>query len=208
MEVKSIMIPNKLIKMGIVRKYTQYIENLINNKRMFGNGESKMYIKTERLELKPLLDSDRDNMIALLTNSEIKKTYMLPDFENEEQAEKLFLRLKEGSLAEKVYQVGIFLNGEVIGYANEVERDGDAIELGYMIHPNYHNKGYGTEMLKAMIDEMFAGGFKKVLAGAFEENPASMRIMEKSGMTRIEKTDEIEYRGKVHKCVYYAKRCD
>ena len=164
-----------------------------------------MYIKTERLELKPLSDSDRDNMIELLTNSEIKKTYMLPDFENEEQAEKLFLRLKEGSLAEKVYQVGIFLNGEVIGYANEVERDGDKIELGYMIHPNHHNKGYGTEMLKAMIEEMFERGFKEVLAGAFKENPASMRVMEKSGMTRIEKTDEIEYRGKVHKCVYYSK---
>ena len=27
-------------------------------------------------------------------------------------------------------------------------------------------------------------------------------------MTRIEKTDEIEYRGKVHKCVYYAKKCE
>ncbi len=164
-----------------------------------------MYIETERLVLKPLSDSDRDNMIELLTNSEIKKTYMLPDFESEEQAEKLFLRLKEGSLAEKVYQVGIFLDGEVIGYANEVERDGDKIELGYMIHPKYHNKGYGTEMLRAMIDEMFARGFAEVLAGAFEENPASMRIMEKSGMTRIEKTDEIEYRGKVHKCVYYSK---
>ena len=167
-----------------------------------------MYIKTERLELKPLSDSDRDNMIKLLPNSEIKKTYMLPDFENEEQAEKLFLRLKEGSLAEIVYQVGIFLNDEVIGYANEVERDGNTIELGYMIHPNHHNRGYGTEILKAMIDEMFVRGFTEVLAGAFEENLASMRIMEKSGMTRIEKTDEIEYRGKVHKCVYYMKKCD
>lgn len=150
-------------------------------------------------------DNDRDNMIELLTNSEIKKTYMLPDFENEEQAEKLFARLKEGSLAEKVYQAGIFLDGEVIGYANEVERDGDKIELGYMIHPKHHNKGYGTEMLKVMIDEMFARGFTEVLAGAFEENVASMRIMEKSGMTRIEKTDEIEYRGALHKCVYYSK---
>ena len=165
-----------------------------------------MYIKTERLELKPLSDSDRNNIIELLTNSEIKKTYMLPDFESEEQAEKLFLRLKEGSLAEKVYQVGIFLDGEVIGYANEVERDGDKIELGYMIHPKHHNKGYGTEMLKAMIDEMFTRGFTEVLAGAFEGNLASMRIMEKSGMVCIEKTDEIEYRGKAHKCVYYSKK--
>jgi len=55
---------------------------------------------------------------------------------------------------------------------------------------------------------MFARGFSEVLAGAFEENLASMRIMEKSGMTRIEKTDEIEYRGKVHQCVYYSKKCD
>ena len=132
-----------------------------------------MYIKTERLELKPLSDSDRDNMIELLTNSEIKKTYMLPDFENKEQAEKLFLRLKDSWITE----VDLLL-GEVIGYANEVERDGDAIELGYMIHPNHHNKGYGTEMLKAMIEEMFERGFKEVLAGAFEENPASMRVME------------------------------
>ena len=142
-----------------------------------------MYIKTERLELKPLSDDDRDNMIELLTNSEIKKTYMLPDFESEEQAEKLFARLKEGSLADKVYQVGIFLDDEVIGYANEVERDGGKIELGYVIHPKHHNKGYGTEMLRGMIEEMFARGFSEVLAGAFEENLASMRIMEKSGMT-------------------------
>ena len=164
-----------------------------------------MYIKTERLELKPLSDKDRDNMVELLTNNEIKKTYMLPDFENKEQAEKLFLRLKEASLAEKVYQVGIFLNGEVIGYANEVERVGQTIELGYMIHPKHHNQGYGTEMLKAVIEEMFARGFTEVLTGAFEENPASLRIMEKSGMIRIDKTDEIEYRGRIHKCVYYVK---
>lgn len=167
-----------------------------------------MYIKTERLELKPLSDGDRDNMIDLLTNSEIKKTYMIPDFENEDQIEKAFLRIKKGSLEEKVYQAGIFLEGELIGYVNEAERDGAAIELGYMLHPNHHNRGYATEMLKAVIDEMFARGFTEVLAGAFEENPASMRVMEKSGMTRIEKTDDIEYRGKVHKCVYYSKKCE
>ncbi|MBQ8278473.1 MAG: GNAT family N-acetyltransferase [Roseburia sp.] len=165
-----------------------------------------MYIKTERLELKPLSDSDRDNMIEILTNNEIKKTYMLPDFETEEQAEKLFVRLKEGSQVDKVYQVGIFLNGEVIGFSNEVDRAGDKIELGYMLHPKHHNKGYGTEMLKAMIEEMFARGFSEVIAGAFEENPASMRVMEKSGMTKLDKTDEIEYRGVVHKCLYYSKK--
>jgi hypothetical protein len=30
--------------------------------------------------------------------------------------------------------------------------------------------------------------------------------MEKSGMTRMDKIDEIDYRGKVHTCIYYAKK--
>ena len=33
-----------------------------------------------------------------------------------------------------------------------------------------------------------------------------IRVMEKSGMKREEKTDEIEYRGAVHRCVYYSIR--
>ena len=42
-----------------------------------------------------------------------------------------------------------------------------------------------------------------VKAGAFEENLASMRVMEKSGMHRIQQEDTIEYRGKVHRCFNY-----
>ena len=51
---------------------------------------------------------------------------------------------------------------------------------------------------------MFSQGFETVLAGAFVENAASMRVMEKSGMTRQDYTDEIEYRGVTHTCIYYA----
>ncbi len=49
-----------------------------------------MYIKTERLELKKISDRDRDKVIELLTDNDIKKTYMIPDFETEAQAEKMF----------------------------------------------------------------------------------------------------------------------
>ena len=121
-------------------------------------------------------------------------------------AEKLFVRLRDLSHSEDFYQVGIFLNDELIGIANEVDREEDSIELGYAILPDYHNQGYGTEMLNALIYQMHAEGFSKVVTGAFEENLSSIRVMEKCGMQRIEKTDEIEYRGKIHTCVYYVKR--
>ena len=104
-----------------------------------------MYIKTERLEIKPISDKDRENVIAILTNDIVKKTYMVPDFESREATEKLFFRLRDLSQSDDFYQVGIFLNDNLIGIANEVGREDDSIELGYAILPDYHNQGYGTE---------------------------------------------------------------
>lgn len=34
---------------------------------------------------------------------------------------------------------------------NDDDKD-KRIEIGYVIHPKYHNKGYATEMLKVTID--------------------------------------------------------
>ena len=67
-----------------------------------------MYIKTERLELKPITDNDTENVIALLTNDVVKQTYMISDIESEEQVEKLFQRLRDLSLSDTFYQAGIF----------------------------------------------------------------------------------------------------
>ena len=57
-----------------------------------------------------------------------------------------------------------------------------------------------------MIDYLKEHGFATVTAGAFEQNVASLRVMQKCGMVRLEKTDEIEYRGRVHTCIYYTTK--
>ena len=80
------------------------------------------------------------------------------------------------------------------------------MEVGYLIHPEYHGKGYMTEALIAFIQDLFSLGLEEVIAGAFEENPASLRVMQKAGMTLLDKSDELEYRGKVHRCIYYSKK--
>ena len=164
-----------------------------------------MYIETSRLSLKPFQDKDMDQAIDMFVNDQIKQTYMLPDFETREAAAKLFYRLKDLSLAEGRYVVGVYLKDEdrLIGFMNDVEIVGDEIELGYVIDPAYHNKGYATEALQGMIGYLLENGFGKVITGAFEENQASIRFMEKNEMKKLEKIDEIPYRGKTHRCVYY-----
>ena len=62
-----------------------------------------------------------------------------------------------------------------------------------------------TRALKLAITELFSLGYREVITGAFDENGASIRVMEKAGMVKLDKIDEIDYRGKLHKCVYYHK---
>lgn len=161
-------------------------------------------LTTPRLVLKSFEDTDVEKMVEILTDSKIKETFMIPDFETKENAIRMFERMKEQSCSEEHYVRGIYLQGELIGFVNDVELKENQIELGYVIHPEFQNQGYATEMLDAVIQELFRKGFKEVVTGAFETNAASRKVMEKCRMRVIDKVEDIEYRGKVHHCVYYS----
>ena len=159
-------------------------------------------VTTNRLILRPYKESDREQVIWILRNGEISKTFMLPEFEDDAAAERLFRKILLYSHQEDHFERAICLEDRVIGFLNDVEiKDGTA-ELGYVIHPDYQNRGYATEALTASIQELFRQGYSRIRAGYFEENPASRRVMEKSGMHPISRVDTIEYRGKLHKCLY------
>ena len=160
-------------------------------------------IKTNHLEIKPYGAEDRMAMVELLTNEEIKETFMIPDFSSEEQVINLFERLKLNSHSETIFERGIYLKDQLIGFVNEVERSEDHIELGYVIHPMHKSNGYASEMLRSVIEELFRQGHHKVVAGAFEENEASFKVMQKCGMKMLDKEEEISYRGVTHRCLYY-----
>ena len=160
-------------------------------------------IQTERLILKPVTEADQDAALDLLTNDLVKKTYMLPDFERREDAIPLFRRLVDLSNGTTRYLRGIYLQDHLIGYLNEVEKEEKSMEVGYLIHPDCHGKGYMTEALVAFIEDLFSLGLEEVIAGAFEGNAASERVMIKSGMKKMDRYDTVEYRNETHPCFYY-----
>lgn len=153
--------------------------------------------------LRPIFETDQPAFLELLTDETIKQTYMLPDFPRKEDAIPLFLRLAALSRDASRFVRAICVNGTVVGFLNDVEIIDDTIELGYVIHPCHQNRGFATAALKLAIRELFALGYRAVVAGAFSENRASLRVMEKAGMEKLSKRDTIEYRGNVHTCVYY-----
>ena len=162
-----------------------------------------MILETKRLLLRPIEERDMAQLLFLLKNDVIKQTYMIPDFSSEEMAIRLAQRFIALSQGEEKLVVGIALDGRLIGFLNETEKTDNEIEIGYALHPDFHGRGYMTEAFGAVINALLSVGYSAVLAGAFEENLASIRVMEKCGMTRIGRTETIDYRMKAHHCVYY-----
>lgn len=157
----------------------------------------------QRIYLGPIRPEDESSMLDILTSKVVNRTYMLPDFNNREDAIPLFHGLTTLSNDANRYVRGIYKDTQLIGFMNDVEIENRVIELGYVIHPDFHGRGYMTQALTIAITELFTGGYTEVITGAFDHNIASIRVMEKAGMAKLDKTDMIEYRGNVHRCVYY-----
>lgn len=157
---------------------------------------------TKNLYIRPFVQADEVPMLDLLTDETVKKTYILPDFATRDDAKPLFHRLREMSEDDTRYVAAICLNGVCIGIVNDTRIEDGTVELGYAILPLYHSRGYATEMLRGAITYLFANGYRRVVASAFEENAASLRVMEKCGMKRLPDREELYYRGKIHRCIF------
>lgn len=66
------------------------------------------------------------------------------------------------------------------------------VEVGYGINPSYQNRGYATEMVRALTDWALAQPtVSRVVAECRPDNVGSIRVLEKSGFGRIgERFDE------------------
>ena len=160
-------------------------------------------LTSARLVLKDLGGTDRDAFIRMASDPRVKETYMLPDLEGREQEDAFFGRLQAMSEDGERFVYGIYLDKELIGFLNECGAEGGSVEVGYFISPEHWGRGYATEALRAAVEELFRMGYGRVTAGYFEGNEASRRVMVKCGMRPLPDVSETEYRGTVHRCLYY-----
>jgi RimJ/RimL family protein N-acetyltransferase len=163
-------------------------------------------IATKRLTMKEICGADLMDMVDIFSREEVSATYMLPVFNCKEDKELLFHKFVAWSKDYKRFVYGVYLGCDLIGFVNDVEVVDDEIELGFVINPDFKGQGYATEVLVASIKALLDMGYKTVKTGAFVENKASIRVMEKAGMTKIDYEDQVSYNGKLHTCIYYHMR--
>ena len=138
----------------------------------------------------------------MMQDPEITETFMVPEYPSKDGYYGLADKLIAFSGMENTthLEYGVYLDGYMIGFVNDCGHDDNAIEVGYVIDPAFKGHGYATEAVRAVIGEFREMGFKKVIAGFFEGNIGSRKVMEKCGMHLNGHSDTEEYRGKMLRC--------
>ena len=142
-------------------------------------------LKTERLTLRTLELADaprfseyaNDWDIARMTSS---VPHPFPLVSTEVKIMTMLSKRRRGL----AYPYAITLDGgDFMGIMDIFRRNKDAdFELGYWVARRYWNNGYAPEAAIALLKEaVMSLGLKKIIAGVYADNPASMRVLEKIG---------------------------
>ena len=160
----------------------------------------KLFLETERLILRQFTEVDGDHLFELDSDPEVVRftpqADRLPDYDViQSQTLPGFLAYYERyksygywAVIEKKSQVfvGWFFFRPAIEapYFNPALTDPMDIELGYRLRKAVWGQGYATEVAKALIQKgFFELGTQRVIAPVLAANLASIRVLEKAGLS-------------------------
>jgi ribosomal-protein-alanine N-acetyltransferase len=143
---------------------------------------------TERLALRPFVESDVSEVARLADDPVISRNTRLIPHPYEEAHAKAWIaaqKREHRSGAGTVFAVTIRGAGTLAGSVGlAINREYNNAELGYWIGREFWGRGYATEAARAVVDFGFSElSLNKIHAGHFADNPASGSVLEKIGMT-------------------------
>ncbi|MGH2448707.1 MAG: GNAT family N-acetyltransferase [Chloroflexota bacterium] len=152
---------------------------------------STTYLETERLILRPFTTADVDNLAGLDGDPEVMRYLNGGEPTPREVIQQKYLPRYLGEY-ERFEGFGHWAahvrdTGEFVGWFGLCpEGDGNliAVELGYRLRPSAWGNGFATEGARGLIRNAFTRlGVERVLAHTYQDNLASIRVMEKAGMS-------------------------
>ena len=146
-------------------------------------------LETQRLILRPLAESDAQDIFEIFSDKQVMKYYDLLPFETLERAREQIDFFTSGFAQKQMIRWGIELkdNGKLIGTCGffAFNEDAEKAELGYELNSSYQGKGLMTEALEAVLGFIFRESvINRVEAYVEPQNTASQKLLEKVGFTK------------------------
>lgn len=149
-------------------------------------GQLDMPIVTSRLRLRPMQISDAQDVLRIVTQTEVARMLMIFDENWQHKDAVSFIKswMYCGALR---FRLAITEpDGRFVGTIGVYE--GEDPEIFYFLDPKVAGQGYATEILKTFVPFLFKRfGLRALKAEVFEDNPASARVLEKIGFRVVGK---------------------
>ena len=143
-------------------------------------------LHTSRLDLRSFLESDLDEMSALMANADFMR-FSLGVFSREQTAAFLEkVRTRDRNSLPSQFAMICRDDDRLIGYCGFFLQNVDSVEeleIAYRLHPSYWGRGIATEAARAVRDHAFGDlQLSRVISLIHPDNIASRRVAEKNGM--------------------------
>lgn len=154
-------------------------------------------IETERLVLRQPRVSDLDDLVAGANNWKvIEPTATLP-FPYEAQHGATFLGKTERQ-TQHPYVIATRGDDRLIGVIGLTSLGNEPVQLGYWLGEAHWGKGLAGEAVNGLMRACDEAGIGPIRAKVLENNPGSLRVLEKTGFAIVERTTSVveRHRGK------------
>jgi [ribosomal protein S5]-alanine N-acetyltransferase len=143
-------------------------------------------LETERFVIRPLREDDAEAMHEVWSDPE---TMLFPPSAPSASLDETRGRVRRHIERQREFGLSLWAveereSGDVVGVCGlfPVGGTGPDVEVAYHISRRHWNRGVATESARACVEAGLAAGLPEILAFAFPENAASLRVMEKIGM--------------------------
>jgi len=153
-------------------------------------------IETERLILREFLPSDDTDFFRMDADSRVHQYLGNTPTTSIEQSREIIANIRQQYVTNGIGRWATIekSSGQFIGWSGlkfiteEENKHVHYYDVGYRLMPAFWGKGYATETCKTWLAHGFTTmGLQEIIGCAHEENIASRKALEKSGLTFVEK---------------------
>ncbi len=138
-------------------------------------------INTMRLNIRKFLQTDWQDLYEYLSQAEVVKYEPYDPFTKEQAKQEAVRRSNNPDF----WAVCLQDTGKLIGNVYLAKQEFDTWELGYVFNQSYQNKGYATEAVRALLDEVFINqNAHRVIAMCNPLNTSSWKLLERLNMRK------------------------
>ena len=145
-------------------------------------------LTTERLILRPMRVSDAGDMHDYARREDVTTYLLWSPHPTRHYTEEYLRYIRQRYALGEFYDWAVVEkeSGRMIGTCGFTRFDlpHNSGEIGYVLNPDYHGKGYGTEAARRVLRFGFEKlGLHRIEAKFMKGNESSLHVMEKLGMT-------------------------